>query len=106
MILRKFIGGCLLALALLPALSLAGDVSATLDRNDVQLGETVTLNVRVNGQGMGVAAPDLGALNRDFQILGNSQNSSYSMVNGKASAELIFGIALRRGTPACCRFPR
>jgi hypothetical protein len=94
-ILRKFIGGCLLALALLPALALAGDVSATLDRNDVQLGETVTLNVRVNGQGMGVAAPDLGALNRDFQILGSSQNSSYSMVNGKASAELTFGIALR-----------
>ncbi|CAM0997684.1 Protein BatD [Rhodanobacter sp. Root179] len=95
MILRKFIGGCLLALALLPALALAGDVSATLDRNDVQLGETVTLNVRVNGQGMGVAAPDLGALNRDFQVLGSSQNSSYSMVNGKASAELTFGIALR-----------
>lgn len=95
MILRKFICGCLLALALLPALALAGDVSATLDRNDVQLGETVTLNVRVNGQGMGVAAPDVGALNRDFQILGSSQNSSYSMVNGKASAELTFGIALR-----------
>ncbi|WEN16090.1 BatD family protein [Rhodanobacter sp. AS-Z3] len=95
MTVRQFISGCLLALVLIPALAVAGEVSATLDRNNVQLGETVTLNVRVSGQSMGVAAPDLGALNQDFQILGTSQNRSLSVVNGSAKSELTFGIALR-----------
>lgn len=95
MTVRQIISRCLLALFLLPMLARAGDVSATLDRNSVQLGETVTLNVRVSGQGMSVSEPDLGALNQDFQILGTSQNNSLSVVNGKASSELTFGIALR-----------
>ncbi|WP_426690191.1 BatD family protein [Rhodanobacter ginsengiterrae] len=95
MTVRQFISGSLLALLLLPALAAAGTVSATLDRNSVQLGETVTLNVQVSDESMGVAAPDLSALRQDFQILGSSQNSSLSVVNGKASSQLTFGIALR-----------
>lgn len=95
MTVRQFISGCLLALALIPAPATASDVSATLDRSSAQLGETVTLNVRVSDQSMGVATPDLRALNQDFQILGTSQNRSLSVVNGKASSELTFGIALR-----------
>lgn len=94
---RQFLRGCLLALVLaaLPALATAATVSATLDRTSVQLGETVTLNVRVADGDLGVAAPDLSGLNADFQILGTSQNNSLSVINGKASAELTFGIALR-----------
>ena len=95
MTIRQFISGCLLTLVLIPALASAGDISATLDRSNVQLGETVTLNVRVSDGGAGVVAPDLRALSQDFQILGTSQNNSLSVVNGKASSELTFGIALR-----------
>jgi hypothetical protein len=82
-------------LALIPALASAVEVTATLDRDHVQLGETVTLNVRVEGDAGGVAAPDLRALSQDFQLLGTSQNNSLSVVNGQASSELTFGVALR-----------
>ncbi|KRE86187.1 hypothetical protein ASG75_08170 [Rhodanobacter sp. Soil772] len=82
-------------LALIPALAGAAEVTATLDRDHVQLGETVTLNVRVQGDTGGVAAPDLRALSQDFQLLGTSQNNSLSVINGKASSELTFGVALR-----------
>jgi hypothetical protein len=77
-----------------PAVSLATDVQATLDRTQVELGETVTLNLRVNGGGM-AAAPDLGVLSKDFAVLGTSSNTSISIVNGSRSAQLTIGIALR-----------
>jgi hypothetical protein len=92
---RHAMSGCLLMLALIPALASAVEVTATLDRDHVQLGETVTLNVRVEGDTGGVAAPDLRALSQDFQLLGTSQNNSLSVINGKASSELTFGVALR-----------
>ncbi|UJM88577.1 BatD family protein [Rhodanobacter denitrificans] len=81
-------------LASLPALAAAAEVTATLDRDHVQLGETVTLNLRVQGDA-GASAPDLRALNQDFQLLGTSQNNSLSVINGQASSELTFGVALR-----------
>jgi hypothetical protein len=92
---RRFIVGWLLTLLMVPALALATDVQATLDRNSVQLGETVTLNLRVANAGGGIGMPDLSALNQDFSVLGTSQNSSLSIVNGAATSTLTFGIALR-----------
>jgi len=91
---RHAMSGCLLMLALVPVLASAAEVTATLDRDHVQLGETVTLNVRVQGD-TGASAPDLRALSQDFQLLGTSQNNSLSVVNGQASSELTFGVALR-----------
>lgn len=91
---RRWIIACVLAL--LPILSAqAADVQATLDRNSVQLGETVTLNLRVDNAGGGMDMPDLHVLNQDFTILGTSQNSSVSVVNGNATSTLTFGVALR-----------
>ena len=85
-----------LALLLLPALASAARVQATLDRDTAQLGDTVTLNLRVSDtHGGAVAPPDLDVLNRDFDILGSSQNSSLSVVNGTATSTLTFGVALR-----------
>ncbi|MDE2155046.1 MAG: protein BatD [Xanthomonadaceae bacterium] len=95
MMFRRIIGCTLLALLLLPAPGRAADVQATLDRNSVQMGETVTLNLRVDHSSGNVATPDLGALNKDFEILGTSQNSSLSVVNGTATSSLTFGVALR-----------
>ncbi len=85
---------CLFALLLVPAAH-AAQVSATLDRDHVQLGDTVTLNIRVEGATASVGMPDLQALQQDFSILGTSQNSSLSVDNGKATSSLTFGIALR-----------
>jgi hypothetical protein len=80
--------------ALWPVASRAAEVQATLDRTRVELGETVTLNLRVNGGGM-VPAPDLSALRSDFAVLGTSSNTSISIVNGTRSAQVTIGVALR-----------
>ncbi|WP_333681259.1 BatD family protein [Dyella sp.] len=79
---------------LLPWTAMASSVQATLDRNDVHLGETVTLNLRIS-DAMTASTPDLSALDHDFEVLGTSTSSSLSVINGKQSAELIIGVALR-----------
>jgi hypothetical protein len=79
---------------LLPWTAMASTVQATLDRNDVHLGETVTLNLRIS-DAITASTPDLSALDHDFEVLGTSTNSSLSVINGKQSAELIIGVALR-----------
>lgn len=84
-----------MVLLLLPMAAHAARVSATLDRHNVQLGETVTLNVRVEGRNSGVSMPDLQSLSQDFDVLRTSQNRSISVVNGSASSSLTIGIALR-----------
>jgi hypothetical protein len=85
----------LLPWLLMPALSHAANVQATLNRSTVQLGETVTLNLRINDYDGNLPTPDLGALNRDFSILGTSQNRSLSIINGRRTSELTLGVALR-----------
>ena len=84
----------LLLCLLLPWTAMATSVQAMLDRNDVRLGETVTLNLRIDGA-MNAGTPDLSALDRDFEVLGTSTSSTLNIVNGKQSAQLIVGIALR-----------
>ncbi len=80
-------------LCCLPWLAMAAEVRATLDRDKVQLGETVTLNLQVDGGSVGT--PDLSALAADFDVLGTSSNNSVSIVNGRRTAEFTYGIALR-----------
>ncbi|AIF46842.1 hypothetical protein HY57_05965 [Dyella japonica A8] len=77
-----------------PLAALAADVQATLDRSRVELGETVTLNLRADGDAM-ANTPDLSALSRDFAVLGSSSNTSISIVNGRRTAQLTVGVALR-----------
>jgi len=77
-----------------PLLSLAADVTATLDRNRVELGETVTLNLRASSGAM-AATPDLSALSQDFAVLGSSSNTSLSIINGQRSLQVTVGVALR-----------
>ena len=79
---------------LVPIASHAAEVQATLDRARVELGETVTLNLRAAGGGL-VQPPDLSALGRDFAVLGTSSNTSVSIVNGNRTAQVVVGVALR-----------
>ena len=83
----------ILLLCGLPWLASAADVRAELDRGTVQLGETVTLNLKVAGGSVGT--PDLSVLANDFDVLGTSSNASLSIVNGKRTSEFTYGIALR-----------
>lgn len=79
---------------MLPALASATEVRASLDRNKIELGETVTLNLRVEGGGL-FQAPDTSVLSTDFAVLGKSSNTSISVINGKQSAQFTYGVALR-----------
>ena len=92
---RKLIAWCLPVLLLIPMFAHAADVQATLDRTSVPLGETVTLNLRIQGDAGNLAMPNLSVLGGDFDMLGTSQNSSLSVVNGAATSELTLGVVLR-----------
>lgn len=89
---RLLIG--LFLICLLPALCHAAEVQATLDRTQVQLGETVTLNLQLRGA-TGMNAPDLSALRNDFDVLGTSSSSSINIVNGRQSVQVTYGVVLR-----------
>jgi len=78
---------------LLMATPLRAEVQAWLDRTDIALGETVTLNIEVQGAGGG--QPDLAALQGEFDVLGTSSNSQISIVNGQRSATTLFAVALQ-----------
>lgn len=66
---------------------------AWLDRSEIAFGETVTLNIEV--QGAGAAAPDFSALDRDFERRGSSSSSQISLVNGQRSAVTLFAVSLQ-----------
>jgi hypothetical protein len=81
-----------LALQLLVAAPAAAEVRAWFDRDAVRLGETVTLNVEVDGV-LG-SQPDLAPLSRDFRVMGSSSSSQMSLVNGQRSARTLWAVAL------------
>ncbi|MGB0909038.1 MAG: BatD family protein [Nitrospirales bacterium] len=59
-------------------------VRAYVDRNPITVDETVRLIVEQQGQATG-EAPDLSALKHNFDILGTSQSSQTSIINGQSS---------------------
>jgi hypothetical protein len=80
----------------------AADVRAWLDRNNMQLGESVTLNVEVSGDAK-TPQPDFSALQQDFDVLGTQSSTSLNIVNGQSSAKLLWAVGLqpkRAGTLA------
>jgi hypothetical protein len=81
---------------LLTAVSHAGSgaVHAFLDRDHAQLGDTVTLNVQIDGAA-DVDAPDVSALGQDFDVLGTSRNTSISIDNGKRTERTLWAVSLQ-----------
>jgi len=67
------------------SLSAAADFSATLDRDQVAPGETVTLTLQRDSHGGG--DPDLDPLKKDFDVLDRSSGSSIQIVNGSMSSQ-------------------
>ncbi|MGH8091014.1 MAG: BatD family protein, partial [Rudaea sp.] len=73
---------------------------AWLDRNQMQLGETVTLNVQVEGDAR-AQEPDFSALAGDFGMTGTQSSTSVNIVNGKTSSSVLWAVGLspkRAGT--------
>ena len=65
---------------------------AWLDRDTMQLGETVTLNVEVDSST--TIEPDFSVLGRDFNTLGTQSSRQFSMSNGQAAAKTLWAIGL------------
>lgn len=64
---------------------------AWLDRSEVALGDSVTLNIETDAS---AAAPDLSPLRADFDIRDQSSSRQVQMVNGAMSARSLFGVVL------------
>lgn len=59
--------------------------TASVDRSSISVDETLRLTVRINDTGT-YKTPDLSHLANDFQVLGSSQSSRHSLVNGKSTS--------------------
>lgn len=81
----------LLALSMLPVLA-RGEARAFVDRNEIQLGETVTLNIESDQGGAG--EPDLSALGDDVRVVGSSSSTQISLINGQQSRRTLWGVVL------------
>ena len=71
----------------------AAQVRAWLDRNSMQMGETVTLNVEVSDDAS-AAQPDFSALQQDFNLLGTQSSSAMNIINGQTTSKLIWAVGL------------
>ena len=77
----------------------AADARAWLDRDTMQVGETVTLNVEVEGSAGG--EPDFSSLAADFNLLGTQSSRQFNMSNGQSTSKNVWAIGLepkRAGT--------
>ncbi len=68
-------------------------VRAYVDRNPISVEETVRLVVEQQGQ-ITEDSPSLSALEKDFDLLGNSQSSQTSIINGRTSTSKQWIITL------------
>ncbi|MEP1596652.1 MAG: BatD family protein, partial [Halieaceae bacterium] len=86
-----------LAVTLLTSGYSFADVTASLDRNQVAMGDTLQLNISADG-GENINAIDLRPLLKDFEILRRSTSSSTRIVNGQTTRtrEITLAITARR----------
>jgi len=66
--------------------------TSTLDRSITAFGESVLLDIHVDGSAD--EDPDLTVLAQDFEILSKNQSSSYNFINGSLSRSASWSIAL------------
>ena len=77
----------------IPITSLA-DLIATIDRSVIDSNETFRLNIRYDGQVFS-GEPDLMELNKDFEVLSNNRQQSYSSINGKTESFTVWVLQLK-----------
>ena len=69
------------------------DISASLDRSQVAMGETVTLTLSAT-DGDSIGQPDLSVLSPDFRVLSQSSSSNIRIVNGHMDSSKTLAIRL------------
>lgn len=88
---RTWLAGCAFTLLCLP-LQAATSARAWLDRDTMQLGETVTLNVEL--QEGSNAQPDFSVLKQDFNLLGTQSSQQVSITNGNSESKTLWAVGL------------
>lgn len=69
----------------------AASVRAWLDRSQIQMGETVTLNVEAEGVD---GEPDFSVIPQGLEVRGRSSSRQTRLVNGSASSSTLWAVAL------------
>jgi hypothetical protein len=86
--------------------AVAATVLAVADRDRIGAGESLQLQLRVDGSPDG--EPDLSPLEKDWEILNRSQSSQMQIVNGSFSRTVVYSLSLMPKTsgslviPAIC----
>lgn len=83
----------ILYLALLNAGAYAQSISASVDTDEVELGDPISLNVVVTGKGASLPDPELPDLSA-FDVYSSGRNSSFSMNFGEFSSTLTLNYTL------------
>lgn len=92
MVKKWYLGFCVLFGICLPQLAWAASATASLDRAITSTEESVQLTVHVDGSAD--QDPDFSPLKQDFELLSQSQNSSYNFINGSMSRSKDWRITL------------
>lgn len=82
----------LIVLMLLPLPVLADELTASVDRTRIALGETLTLTLRYGGQALG--EPDFSDLDKHFEILSTQRQSQLSFGGGSDSSSTEWRLTL------------
>ncbi len=90
----RLIVTCLLLLLTAQGFAQQNPLSAFVDRTDLTANDVFTLTIRVNAD-LSTDPPDLGALNRDFEELGSSLSSSFTIINNVSERWNEYRITLR-----------
>lgn len=74
-------------------MAFADDVDVALSRDQIAMGETVTVSFSVNSV-IRNTRPDFSPLTKDFRIVGSNRNVSINMINGVTNATTLWQIVL------------
>ncbi|MBB3061480.1 BatD family protein [Microbulbifer rhizosphaerae] len=80
-------------LLLLANFAQASDLTATVDRNQIGIDETLNLRLRYSGNESG-GQPDFELLEQDFDILSRQQSNQYRVINGRAESFVEWTLTL------------
>ena len=84
--------GLLLLMAFLLPVAVQASVTAHVDRDTINEGETFTLNLSVSGGDEG--QPDVSPLQKAFEVLGTGQQSEVQIINGSVESHRSWAITL------------
>ncbi|HET9032198.1 MAG TPA: BatD family protein [Dokdonella sp.] len=100
---RGYVIASALLIGLFWSIGASAAARAWLDRDSMQLGETVTLNVESDSST--ASEPDFSVLLGDFKSLGTQSSRQISMSNGSTSAKTVWAVGLEPKHPGTLTIP-